>query len=482
MNILALDVGTSSVKAAVLDTATTTPVGAIARTTYALDNPVPDAAEVPAQRLWEATAAAARAAMRSSGVSGKAGQDVQAVGLSCLTPALVLLDKKDRPLRPIWTHLDRRARSSARQVWGAVGPEFLATIGNRPLPGGISVLCLRQMLIEDPYLLHEVRCYMHANGWLALHMTGERAFDPANASFTGLFGTLTDRQWSQRWCDYFEVDKGWLPPVVSGDTTIGTLRPDSAAELGVPAGVPCKLGTADTSSAMLAAGMQPGDLLHELGTTQVLAVLTDKPVPSPRRLTRLLGVAPSPLPLSPEYRGEGGSVVPLSPVAGDRCEGVSYVQVTHNPVGGVALDWLHELCFRDVSKQDFFAKIIPEAMKRSTRVTLDPPFLGGDRLEIEAHRAGFRDLELTTDRLDLAAAVLEAMVRRHGEALACLGQPAPFRRIFLSGGGADLIRRLLPEYHAANVEEIHEGSLRGVAKLFEQATDGQAMTMSEGGR
>src|SRR5690242_15035526 len=80
MNILALDVGTSAVKAAVLDAATSTPVGAIARATYDLDAPVPDAAEVPAQRLWEATAAAARAAMRSSGLAGKAGQDVQAVG------------------------------------------------------------------------------------------------------------------------------------------------------------------------------------------------------------------------------------------------------------------------------------------------------------------------------------------------------------------------------------------------------------------
>src|SRR5205807_1370712 len=115
----------------------------------------------------------------------------------------------------------------------------------------------------------------------------------------------------------FEVDKNWLPPVISGDATLGTLRSDIAAELDVPAGVPFKLGTADTSSAMLAAGMQPGDLLHELGTTQVLAVLTDKPVPAPQRLTRLFGV------------------------------GQAFVQVTHNPVGGVALDWLHELCFRD---------------------------------------------------------------------------------------------------------------------------------------
>jgi xylulokinase len=439
MNVLALDVGTSSVKAAVLDIAAAAPAGRVAHVAYALDRPTADTAEVLHGRLWETVAAASRAAVTASGVAGKAGRDVHALGLSCFMPALVLLDKSDRPLRPVWTHLDRRARTVARQVWGAVGEEFLATVGNRPLPGGISVLSFRQLLALDPYLLHEVGTYLHANGWLGFKMTGEKAFDLANACFTGLFGTMTDQAWSQRWCDYFEVSGSWLPPIIDATATLGHLRSEAAADLGVPAGIPVKLGTADTTSAMLAAGMEQGDLLHELGTTQVLATLTDKPVPSPARLTRLFGV------------------------------GRSYVHVTHNPVGSVALDWIHRLCFHDQSREDFFARTVPQALERSTRVTLDPPHLGGDRLEIEAHRAAFRDLELTTDRHDLLAAVLQAMVRGHREALAALGKGTAFRRIFVSGGGAELIRRLLPEYHAASVHEINEASLLGVAKLFESA-------------
>src|SRR5262245_45899572 len=131
MRILALDVGTSSVKAATLDSETAEPVdGAVAKVTYHLDHPTPDAAEVPAERLWGAVAAAARQAARGA-------EGVEAVGLSSLTPALVLLDAADQPLLPIWTHLDRRARPAARQVWAAAGEEFLATAGNRPLPGGI---------------------------------------------------------------------------------------------------------------------------------------------------------------------------------------------------------------------------------------------------------------------------------------------------------------------------------------------------------
>jgi xylulokinase len=431
MQILALDVGTSSVKAAVLDVVTATPVGPVARANYALDHPTADAAEVPAERLWSAVTAAAREATAVPRLR------IEAIGLSCLTPALVLLDGADQPLTPIWTHFDRRARPAARQVWDDVGEEFLATVGNRPLPGGISVLCYRQQCQDQPSLRRHVKSYVHANGWLGLRLTGERAFDRGNACFTGLYGTVTNQTWSQRWCNYFEVDPSWLPPVVCGSTTLGNLRPDAAAELGVPAGLPVKLGTADTSSAMLAAGMRQGDLMHVVGATQVLSALSEHPQPSPQRLTRQLGV------------------------------GRAFIHVTHNPVGGAALSWIRELCFRDQTDPEFYERTIPAAQKHATLVVLDPPYLGGDRLEIEAHRAAFRELTLATDRMDLLAALLTALRQRHAAAVAALGMGEHFRRIFLTGGGAETVRQLIPGYLDATVHLLEEGSLRGIARLFD---------------
>jgi sugar (pentulose or hexulose) kinase len=432
MRVLALDVGTSSVKAAVLDVASCQPVRPKAHVAYPLDHPTPDAAEVPAQRLWSAVASAARQAVRKA-------DGVEGIGMSVLTPALVLLDEADRPVLPIWTHLDRRARQAARQTWAAVGQEFLAETGNRPLPGGMSAVCFKQMVLDDPYIIRRVKSYLHVNGWLALRMTGDRAFDPANASFTGLYGTLTTQAWSARWCEYFEVEPSWLPPVVSGDTTIGTLRSEAAVELGVTGGLPVKLGTADTSCAMLGAGMGPGDLLHSVGTTEVLAAFTDRPRPDPRRLTRQFGV------------------------------GNAFVHLTHNPVGGAALSWLRELCFREQNEQEFYEQTIPHALERATRITLDPPFLGGDRLEIEAHRAAFRDLTLATDRLDLLSALLQAMLREHQKALVNLGLRDQFRRIFLTGGGAEVVHKLIPGYAGAAVQILDEASLRGIARLFSSA-------------
>src|SRR5262249_49351477 len=148
--------------------------------------------------------------------------------------------------------------------------------------------------------------------------------------------------------------------------------------------------------------------------------------------------------------------------------GRAFLHATCNPLGGAALDWLHRLCFRDQSETEFFERTIPAACARPTRVTLDPAYLGDDRLEIEAHRAAFRDLTLTTDRRDLLAALLAALRRKHREALAALGVGERLGRIYLVGDRAKVLQQLLPEYDGAVVQRLDEGSLCGVAKLFEQ--------------
>jgi xylulokinase len=429
MQILALDVGTSSVKAAVLDVATAEPVGPIQRVEYALDLPTPDTATIDPDRLWNAVVQAAGPAAQ--------GQSVEGIGFSCLSPALVLLDQRASPVAPIITHLDRRSRPEARLLWQLHGHEFLRSVGNKPLPGGLTALAFQCLVKQDPDLPNRVRHYLHVNGWLGLRFTGVPAFDRGNACFTGVYDAMTSRTWSTRWGDYFGIQQAWLPPVHSGDETLGALRKDVAELLGLPAGIPVKLGTADTSCAMLAARMGRNDLLHVVGTTQVLAVHVDRPEPALNRITRQLGV------------------------------GHGFIHVTHNPVGGVALDWLRELCFADQSEEEFYGRSVPAAMEKQTTVRLDPPFLGGDRLEIEPRRAAFIELTLGAKRLDLLAAVLNAMREHHAHALTALREPRKYDRVFLTGGGADVVHKLIPQYATMPVTRLQEASLRGVARLFE---------------
>jgi xylulokinase len=440
--ILAIDVGTSSVKAAVLDRATGEPLARPQKCDYPINRPVPDAAEVQPELLWDAITSAVR---KVTADLPKGMPPISGIGFSVLTPALFLLNQRDEVLAPARIHLDRRSRPIARQAWFQYGEEYLHTVGNRPLPGGLSALSFAQLIHEQPELHTQIHHYLHVNGWLGLRLVGERYFDPANASFTGLFDTMTLRDWSPRWCEAFRVDPRWLPPVTCGRTTIGELRPSIAKEWGIPAKIPVKLGTADTSLAMLDAGLTDQDLLHVVGTTQVLGVIVHNPKPDARRLTRLLGV------------------------------GNDYVYVAHNPIGGVALDWVHDLCFQEQSAEQFYGTTVLDAAKRSTCVQLDPPFLGGDRLEIEPRIASLTGLTLSADRMDILAAIITAMRDGHHTAMLAIERANDSGgRIFLTGGGASVVRRILTDYQDRELITFEEGSLRGVAKLFHDPSAGVA--------
>jgi xylulokinase len=428
--VLGIDVGTSSVKAALVDLASDCVIVASGSATYPIDHPEPGAAEIRADELTDAIAEAV------NGATVGHAESVAGIGLSCLTPALCLLGATDQPLGAFRIHLDRRSRNEAQTVHNEVGAQFLAEVGTKPLPGGISAISWLSRKRQEHELPAQVRRYLHLNSWLALTLTGQTAFDPGNASFTGLWNTLADQHWSGRWCEYFGVEENWLPPVVPGNATVGGLRAEVAAQWGLPHGIPVKLGTADTSCGMIAADIQLGDMYHSVGTTQVLAALTDEPMPAINRLTRHFGV------------------------------GTHFVQVAHNPVGGVALTWLRQLCFSELTEAEFFSNVLPQALQRNSAVRLDPPFLGGDRLQIEECRAAWIGLTLDTDRIDLVSAVLQAMRQGHDDAQQSLGLDRPFRRVVIAGGGADLVRRLIAKYDGADVKVVHDGAVRGAAKLF----------------
>lgn len=427
MNILAIDIGTSSVKAAVLDKISGQPISQVVKTAYPLLQSEPDMCAIDPDDLWQAISSAVSQASQ--------GQQVDGIGISCLTPCLVLLDKRDQPILPFVTHLDRRARPTAKALDVRLGTQFLRETGNRPLPGGISGVFFKHWINTRPDLFRLVNRYLHLNSWIVLKLTGLTGFDPGNAGFTGLC-RWADVAWSSEWCNQLSVLPTWLPAIAPGNTTIGGLRKEWASAWSLPAGIPVKLGIPDTSSAILAADMEPGDLLHLVGTTQVLAILTNTPQPSAQRLTRHLGV------------------------------GDTYLHVTHNPVGGVALEWLHQLCFSELSADEFFGATMDRALEHKTIVSLSPMFLGGDRLEIDEMKAGFQGLSLSTTRLDLLAALLAAMKMGHRNAWSNLERSQPPKRIFLSGGAAKIVHKLLPEYHHAQVLELDQASLMGVTKLF----------------
>src|ERR1700722_1602483 len=129
MTLLGLDIGSSSIKAAILRGRRV--VGRIAHAKYAVRY---DGlrAEVDATAVMAALAEAVADL-------GPAARRADVVALDVMAPAWVAMDANSRAITPIVIHQDRRSVAEARELERRVGKaRYLRIAGNRPVPGGIS--------------------------------------------------------------------------------------------------------------------------------------------------------------------------------------------------------------------------------------------------------------------------------------------------------------------------------------------------------
>ncbi len=280
MNILGLDIGSSSVKAAILRG--TRVVGRIAResfpTTY---NGV--RAEVDPNHIL-------RAIHKTILSLGSSARRVDAIALSVMSPAWVAMDKHGHAITPMVTHQDRRSVDVAIEFENKIGKSrHLKLVGNRPVPGGISSTTWAWFNRHEKSLMRRADLVGHLNTFVLMHLTNARLVDPSNASFMGLF-RIDQSGWCDEICDAVGASEHQLPQIISADAVAGMVTHPAARKFGLTHGTPVLAGLIDTGSAMLLAGARNGQLLNVCGSTDVLALCVDRPRPDERLITRALGV------------------------------------------------------------------------------------------------------------------------------------------------------------------------------------------------
>ena len=252
--LVGLDVGTTAVKALALS-----PEGDVlarAEESYGLSTPHPGWAEQDPEDWWRA-AERALAAL---------GGEATAIGLSGQMHGLVVLDDRDRVLRPAILWNDQRTGAECAEIEERVGlTRLIQLTGNRALTGFTApkLLWLRR---HEPDTYARIAQVLLPKDYVRLRLTGEHAIDVADASGTLLFD-VANRGWSEEMLGALELDPAWLPralesPEVSGKTAAGIpvaagAGDQAAAALGVgvdrPAPVSVVLGTSGTVFAALSA-------------------------------------------------------------------------------------------------------------------------------------------------------------------------------------------------------------------------------------
>jgi len=232
MTLLALDIGSSSVKAAVLRG--TRVSGRIARSAVPTRYDGPRA-EVQPEHVLHAVA-------RAIEPLGSAARRVDAVALSVMAPAWVAMDKRGKALTPIITHQDRRSVEVATGLEKAVGKaRLLKSVGNRPFPGGISSTTWA-WFAKHHAALKRADLVGHLNTFLIRKWTGNRVVDPSNASFMGVFSSISLKGWSDELCKNVNLPKHLLPEILDSNQIAGKLTRSAASTLGLTPGVPALAG------------------------------------------------------------------------------------------------------------------------------------------------------------------------------------------------------------------------------------------------
>jgi len=246
--LVGLDVGTTGVKALALS-----PAGEVlarAEETYELSTPEPGWAEQDPEDWWRA---AERALARLGG-------EATAIGLSGQMHGLVVLDDRDRVLRPAILWNDQRTEAECAEIEERVGLRRLIQLtGNRALAGFTApkLLWLRR---NEPARYAHIAHILLPKDYVRLRLTGEHAIDVADASGTLLFD-VARRRWSEEMLDALELDPAWLPRALESPEISGT----------TDTGVPVAAGAGDQAAAALGVGVdRPGPVSVVLGTSGVV--------------------------------------------------------------------------------------------------------------------------------------------------------------------------------------------------------------------
>ncbi len=257
---LGIDVGTSGVKAVLMD-----PEGDVvaqATAPLSVSRPYPLWSEQEPEDWWQA----ANAAVLSLPQSDR--NRVEAVGLSGQMHGATLLDESDDPIRPAILWNDGRSHGQCSVLEDRV-PELHDIAGNLAMPG-FTAPKLVWMAEHEPEAFAKVEKVLLPKDYVRLRMTGDYASDMSDAAGT-LWMDVGARDWSDRLLGACGLSREHMPDLFEGCEVTGEVLNSVAAVWGLPEGTPVVAGGGDNAAGAVGAGIiAPGDTFLSLGTSGVL--------------------------------------------------------------------------------------------------------------------------------------------------------------------------------------------------------------------
>jgi xylulokinase len=274
---LGLDIGTSSVKALLVDADQS--VVAEASESLEVSRPHPLWSEQDPDD-WVRGVEAAVAAIRVSAPSAWAS--LAGVGLSGQMHGATLLDANDKPLRPAILWNDGRSFAECAELKRRV-PDVEKRTGNLVMPGFTAPKML-WVAAHEPAVAKATRRVLLPKDYVRLKLSGEAVSEMSDASGTSWLD-VGQRRWDPDLLAATGLSLAAMPRLVEGSEVSGFLSPEIAASWGIQGRkIPIAGGGGDNAASAIGVGATaPGSGFVSLGTSGVVFSVTDRYVSLPER-------------------------------------------------------------------------------------------------------------------------------------------------------------------------------------------------------
>jgi len=269
--LLGIDVGTTGVKALLVDSTGRVVAGSIER--HEMRTPRPLWVEQEPEDWWKGAVASIWTVMRKAKVDS---EQIVGVGLTGQMHGLVLLDSEGKVLRPCILWNDQRSAPQCDAMTERIGKErLIALTGNVLLPGFTApkIEWVRQ---NEPKVFRRARRLLLPKDFIRFKLTGEYKSDVADASGT-LLMDVKNRRWSDEMIEELRIPYEWLPEVTESVEVSASVSVKGSRSTGLKERTPVVGGAGDQAAQAVGSGtVRDGMTSITIGTSGVVFAASER--------------------------------------------------------------------------------------------------------------------------------------------------------------------------------------------------------------
>ena len=266
---IGIDLGTSSVKLLLMDEAGS--IKNIVTKEYPLEFPQPGWSQ-QAPQDWH------KAVMEGIPelLSGSDPKDLAGIGCGGQMHGLVVLDKDDNVIRPAILWNDGRTAKQVDYLNNVIGKQKLSAMTANIAFAGFTAPKILWMQENEPENFAKIAKIMLPKDYINYILTGVHACDYSDASGMLLLD-VQNKCWNSQMLSICGVSEAQMPKLFESYDCIGTVLPEVAAQLGIPATVKVAAGAGDNAAAAVGTGtVGEGGCNISLGTSGTVFISSEK--------------------------------------------------------------------------------------------------------------------------------------------------------------------------------------------------------------